>query len=1073
MSKRESKKAASKKRQSKMVPTGNALPPMPPEDKLNTQLRVVLDSMNIPKAKADEFMRQSNEKKWQLICSQNNTDSKEPPSHYLDQLMIHIEAIEKMIKKKAKSKKVPASVEPAGKILRGLEISLRTNSLSWVKEFVGYQPTTGEPLKHGGLDILMTYFQNMDPEGKEDSHAHLCVLCLRALMNNAYGFTSVMEHPQTINQICMSLESVDPFHGGQELGATVNESAAKKFRTHILVLELLAAVCLVPKGHRRVLEAFNHFKMVNQEKVRFQTLVHLLRSERGNVAAMVAAMAFINVVVHCVPDMNFQVALQHEFTQLGIIPILEELEKLGSEELREQIEAYQDNFLNVAELSREAELHQQDLEVIEELEDDIRDLQAKVDEIEQRHAQIVASLHKDVAAQKLNGDRLKRDLETEKREHIRNVIKLHEEINKLRAEVQAHTARHGEMEKILHGQQEKLEQTRLEVTAKETELEQTRKELELVRLESAQKSQLSAQQIEQSKKEIEALRQKAQEARQDVETHKNAPAPEVSSIPIPELAPPPPAPPMAAPPMPPPIPGAGGPPMPPPPPGTGLGPMDGGPAKKRIQVDVKLPMLNWVSLPHSKIQNTVFADIDDEKVHGECEDMFKEFEESFKLPSAKEKAATLKKDSKPKAVDPSTATLAKLKTGPLSVLDMNRARNLGIAQRRVGLNAIEIAEAMEQWDLEKLPSEKADLLRNDFMPTTEELQAINDRLDSGQKLAPLDAFMHTLAGVDRAKQRLALITQMESCGDAVQNVVPAAMSVLLASNALMQSQKLKHVLEVVLAFGNHMNSNRRGGAWGFKLSVFDRLIDTKSQDKKKNLMHFVAKTVAKAHPESVNFGEELIDLEAAAEVSLQSLRQELGQSQRTMTQVTKELESDPEATKLKEFHDEFAPKIETATNELKEAEDSFKKVTQFFAEDSLTEPTAFFAVFIRLVRAFQQAEKENLEHERAMRRRAEREKEREQNESRTEDHDEEMGDGDAHDNTDRQMTSKSRSKQQNESKPTIGVTEVADGTMENLIAEMKTTAFRRPEGMHKRETRRRMSMKSSRSSYANARPWLK
>jgi len=51
------------------------------------------------------------------------------------------------------------------------------------------------------------------------------------------------------------------------------------------------------------------------------TLMGLLRSERGHVAVMVAAMAFINVVVHCVPDMNFQVALQHEFTQLGT-PVL-------------------------------------------------------------------------------------------------------------------------------------------------------------------------------------------------------------------------------------------------------------------------------------------------------------------------------------------------------------------------------------------------------------------------------------------------------------------------------------------------------------------------------------------------------------------------------------------------------------------------------------------------------------------------------------------------------------------------------------------------------------------------------
>ena len=167
---------------------------------------------------------------------------------------------------KSKSKKLPSGCEPAGPVLRGLEISLRTNTLSWVKEFVAYQPKNAEPLRHGGLDVLMKYFMNMDEEGKDDAHGHLCVLCLRALMNNAYGFTSVMAHPQTINQICGCLQIYDPFSGA-EGGEGETEQKSKKYRTYVLVLELLAAVCLVPRGHRRVLEAFNYFKEMCNEKV--------------------------------------------------------------------------------------------------------------------------------------------------------------------------------------------------------------------------------------------------------------------------------------------------------------------------------------------------------------------------------------------------------------------------------------------------------------------------------------------------------------------------------------------------------------------------------------------------------------------------------------------------------------------------------------------------------------------------------------------------------------------------------------------------------------------------------------
>lgn len=45
------------------------------------------------------------------------------------------------------------------------------------------------------------------------------------------------------------------------------------FRTKALVLELLAAICLVKGGHEIILSAFDNFKEICQEKKRFQTLM--------------------------------------------------------------------------------------------------------------------------------------------------------------------------------------------------------------------------------------------------------------------------------------------------------------------------------------------------------------------------------------------------------------------------------------------------------------------------------------------------------------------------------------------------------------------------------------------------------------------------------------------------------------------------------------------------------------------------------------------------------------------------------------------------------------------------------
>ena len=60
---------------------------------------------------------------------------------------------------------------------------------SWVKEFLNYQPVYDERDKSkrraGGLNILMEYFSSLDEEERYGDDNYLCVLCLRALMNNA------------------------------------------------------------------------------------------------------------------------------------------------------------------------------------------------------------------------------------------------------------------------------------------------------------------------------------------------------------------------------------------------------------------------------------------------------------------------------------------------------------------------------------------------------------------------------------------------------------------------------------------------------------------------------------------------------------------------------------------------------------------------------------------------------------------------------------------------------------------------------------------------------------------------
>ena len=79
------------------------------------------------------------------------------------------------------------------------------------------------------------------------------------------------------------------------------------------------------------------------------------------------------------------------------------------------------------------------------------------------------------------------------------------------------------------------------------------------------------------------------------------------------------------------------------------------------------------------------------------------------------------------------------------------------------------------------------------------------------------------------------------------------------------SKRFRRLLEVILAFGNYMNSAKRGPAYGFKLSSLDNLTDSKSTDRRQCLLHYIAQTVRDRVPEAAGFDSELTFVEKAAQ----------------------------------------------------------------------------------------------------------------------------------------------------------------------------------------------------------------
>ncbi|XP_004601503.1 formin-like protein 3 isoform X7 [Sorex araneus] len=906
--------------------------PMPEPCELEERFALVLSSMNLPPDKARLLRQYDNEKKWDLICDQERFQVKNPPHTYIQKLQSFLDP-------SVTRKKFRRRVQESTKVLRELEISLRTNHIGWVREFLNDE--------NKGLDVLVDYLSfaqcsvMFDFEGLESGDdgafdklrswsrsiedlqppsalsapftnslarsarqsvlrystlpgrralknsrlvsqkddVHVCILCLRAIMNYQYGFNLVMSHPHAVNEIALSLNNKNP-------------------RTKALVLELLAAVCLVRGGHEIILAAFDNFKEVCKELHRFEKLMEYFRNEDSNIDFMVACMQFINIVVHSVEDMNFRVHLQYEFTKLGLEEFLQKSRHTESEKLQVQIQAYLDNVFDVGGLLEDAETKNVALEKVEELEEHVSQLTEKLLDLENENMMRVAELEKQL---------LQREKELE------SIKETYENTSH-----QVHTLR-------------RLIKEKEEAFQRRCHLEPGARSLEAAGSEALARVGPAEQSGGLPPAELDPLAP--------------APPPE-EALPLP----PPPAPPL--PPPPPPLPDK----CPPAPPLPGAAPsvvltvgLSAIRIKKPIKTKFRLPVFNWTALKPNQISGTVFSELDDERV---LEDLdLDKFEELFKTKAQGPALDLICSKNK-------TAQKAASK---VTLLEANRAKNLAITLRKAGRSAEEICRAIHTFDLQTLPVDFVECLMR-FLPTEAEVKLLRQYERERQPLEELaaeDRFMLLFSKVERLTQRMAGMAFLGNFQDNLQMLTPQLNAIIAASASVKSSQKLKQMLEIILALGNYMNSSKRGAVYGFKLQSLDLLLDTKSTDRKMTLLHFIALTVKEKYPELANFWHELHFVEKAAAVSLENVLLDVKELGRGMELIRREC-SIHDHSVLRSFLGTNEGKLDKLQRDAKTAEEAYNAVVRYFGESpKTTPPSVFFPVFVRFIRSYKEAEQEN------------------------------------------------------------------------------------------------------------------
>uniref|UniRef100_A0A3P9JWG2 Dishevelled associated activator of morphogenesis 1b n=1 Tax=Oryzias latipes TaxID=8090 RepID=A0A3P9JWG2_ORYLA len=275
--------------------------PMPGYDELDGMFSELVDELDLTEKHREAMFALPAEKKWQIYCSkkkeqEENKGATSWPEYYIDQLNSMAARITLLALEKEEE-------EDRNKTIENLKTALRTQPMRFVTRFIDLD----------GLTCILNFLKSMDYDTTESQIHTSLIGCIKALMNNSQGRAHVLSHSESINIIAQSL-------------------ATENIKTKVAVLEIMGAVCLVPGGHKKILESMLHYQHFACERTRFQTLINDLDRKTGRyrdeVNLKTAIMSFINAVLSQgagETSLEFRIHLRYEFLMLGIQPVIDKL----------------------------------------------------------------------------------------------------------------------------------------------------------------------------------------------------------------------------------------------------------------------------------------------------------------------------------------------------------------------------------------------------------------------------------------------------------------------------------------------------------------------------------------------------------------------------------------------------------------------------------------------------------------------------------------------------------------------------------------------------------------------------
>jgi Formin Homology 2 Domain len=105
-----------------------------------------------------------------------------------------------------------------------------------------------------------------------------------------------------------------------------------------------------------------------------------------------------------------------------------------------------------------------------------------------------------------------------------------------------------------------------------------------------------------------------------------------------------------------------------------------------------------------------------------------------------------------------------------------------------------------------------------LVPTEDELSILKQYESEPQNLASAERFMYEISEISKYESKLKAMHFKVSFAEYEDDAETMINALGKSAREVIDSEKFKEILRIILALGNYLNAGQRGGAYGFKLS---------------------------------------------------------------------------------------------------------------------------------------------------------------------------------------------------------------------------------------------------------------